>query len=100
MKVLLDSQAFLWFLLDDPKLRVTVRALIEEPENQIEVSPVTDLEIAIKIDAKKYAMPKSFLPILVRQLAPNDFPILQITPAHVGVLTDVPFHHRDPFDRC
>jgi len=34
-----------------------------------------------------------------RELATNDFGILPIAPRHTALLTDLPFHHRDPFDR-
>lgn len=33
------------------------------------------------------------------QLANNGIDLLSITPGHVSVLTSLPFHHRDPFDR-
>jgi len=32
-------------------------------------------------------------------IATNDFRILPIEPKHTAVLTTLPFHHRDPFDR-
>ena len=32
-------------------------------------------------------------------MAANDFSILHIEPKHTAYLTDMPFHHRDPFDR-
>lgn len=41
MRLLLDTHAFLWFVLDDPKLSSTARSLIEVPTNQIEVSPAS-----------------------------------------------------------
>jgi len=34
-----------------------------------------------------------------RELATNDFGILRIEPKHASILTELPFHHRDPFDR-
>ena len=34
-----------------------------------------------------------------RELATNQFLILPIAPKHTAVLTTLPFHHRDPFDR-
>jgi PIN domain nuclease of toxin-antitoxin system len=34
-----------------------------------------------------------------RELAANDFGVLPIEPKHTAILTDLPFHHRDPFDR-
>jgi PIN domain nuclease of toxin-antitoxin system len=34
-----------------------------------------------------------------REIAINDFHILHIELKHVALLTTMPFHHRDPFDR-
>ncbi len=99
MRLLLDTHAFLWFLLDDPKLRVTARSLIADPNNEIEVSPATYWEIAIKIALRKYALPESFEVFMEREIVINDFHILHIELKHVATLTTMPFHHRDPFDR-
>ncbi len=37
MRVLLDTHAFLWFILDDPQLSASARALIEDAANDVEV---------------------------------------------------------------
>ncbi len=34
-----------------------------------------------------------------REIALNDFHVLPIEPRHTAILTTLPFHHRDPFDR-
>jgi PIN domain nuclease of toxin-antitoxin system len=49
VRVLLDTHAFLWFLPDDPQLSASARALIEDPANDVEISPASYWEIAIKI---------------------------------------------------
>lgn len=33
------------------------------------------------------------------QIAANDFQILAIQPRHTAILTTMPMHHKDPFDR-
>lgn len=60
MRLLLDTHTFLWFLLDDPKLSPTARALVVDPSNDIEVSPATYWEIAIKMSLGKYALPEPY----------------------------------------
>ncbi len=59
-RVLLDTHAFLWFILDDPQLSRTARLLIENPINEIEISPASYWEIAIKIAKKKYLLPEPY----------------------------------------
>jgi PIN domain nuclease of toxin-antitoxin system len=49
VRILLDTKAILWYLINDNKLSTKAEALISEPANQILVSPVSYLEIAIKI---------------------------------------------------
>lgn len=59
MRLLLDTHAFLWFILDSSQLSPTVRKLIEDPGNEINISPASYWEIAIKIRLGKYTLPDS-----------------------------------------
>ena len=99
MRVLLDTHTFLWFLLEDPQLSTTASDVIIDPTNDIEVSPATYWEIAIKIRLGKYTLPEPYGLFIEREIATNDFHILPIEPKHTAVLTTLPLHHRDPFDR-
>jgi len=99
MRLLLDTHAFLWFVLDEPQLSATARALIADPSNEIDVSPATYWEIAIKIRLEKYILPDPFQEFMEREIAINRFNILPIEPRHVAPLTTLPLHHKDPFDR-
>jgi PIN domain nuclease of toxin-antitoxin system len=99
VRLLLDTHAFLWFILDDPKLSEQANALIADGDNVVEISPASYWEIAIKISLGKYALPESYADFMERELANNDFRILPMEPRHTAVLTELPFHHRDPFDR-
>ena len=99
MRLLLDTHTFLWFLLDDPQLSLTARDFIINPANDIEVSPATYWEIAIKISLSKYELPEPYDIFIEREITANDFHILPIEPKHTAVLTTLPFYHRDPFDR-
>jgi PIN domain nuclease of toxin-antitoxin system len=99
VRLLLDTHTFLWFLLDAPQLSTTARDVVVDPTNDIEVSPATYWEIAIKISLGKYELPEPYDVFIEREIASNDFRILPIEPKHTAVLTTLPFHHRDPFDR-
>ena len=41
MTVLLDTHTLLWFVLDDAKLSVPARTLIEDPTTDVLVSPAS-----------------------------------------------------------
>jgi PIN domain nuclease of toxin-antitoxin system len=99
VRLLLDTHAFLWFILDDAKLSKLAKDLIADGDNAVEISPASYWEIAIKISLGKYALPESYAGFMERELTGNDFRILPIEPRHTAVLIDLPFHHRDPFDR-
>ena len=99
MRILLDTQALLWYLLNDNKLSTKADALISEPANQILVSPASYWEIAIKISLDKYKLPEPFEAFMEREITGNDFVIIPIAISHAAALTRLPFFHRDPFDR-
>ncbi len=60
MNVLFDTQALLWFLLDDSRLSENARESIVSTGGLIFVSPASLWEIAIKISIGKYAQPALF----------------------------------------
>ena len=53
MSLLLDTQALLWFLLDDSRLTDKARTAIIELETRVLVSPASLWEIAIKVSLGK-----------------------------------------------
>ena len=71
MKLLLDTQAFLWFLLDDDRLSTPARTAIEQTEI-LYLSPASHWEIAIKIALGKYALPEPYTQFMDRELANNN----------------------------
>jgi PIN domain nuclease of toxin-antitoxin system len=99
VRFLLDSHTLLWFLLDDPQLSSAARDAIADAENQILVSPASLWEIAIKISLGKYRLPQDYGEFMAQQLARNDFDLIPIELRHTAALIEMPFHHRDPFDR-
>lgn len=99
MRLLLDTHAFLWFLLDDPRLSAAAGDAIADPRNLVEISPASYWEIAIKIRLRKYVLPEPYQIFMEREITENDFRILPIEPKHTALLTTMPLHHGDPFDR-
>jgi PIN domain nuclease of toxin-antitoxin system len=73
VRLLLDTQTFLWFILADPRLSATALGLITDPVNHKHVSPASYWEIAIKIRLGKYTLPVPFEPFMSDQIAKNHF---------------------------
>jgi PIN domain nuclease of toxin-antitoxin system len=99
MILLLDTHTFLWFVLGDGRLSVKAKAAIEDPSNEKLLSPASYWEIAIKISLGKYTLSKPYAEFMEKGIGENGFVVLPIELKHTVILTTLPFHHRDPFDR-
>ena len=99
MRFLLDTHAFLWFVLNDSRLSQEALKLISDPKNDLLISPASYWEIAIKVSLGKYEIPGSFQSWMEDQISINNFEILPISITHTAKVATLTFHHRDPFDR-
>ena len=99
MKVLLDTHAFLWYLLGDPNLSLKSKNIIDTKEN-LYFSIVSLWEIAIKINIGKLQI---YRPIedLSKELQYTNIKILPILAQDIELYSTLnfPSNHRDPFDR-
>lgn len=99
MNVLLDTHTLLWFIVGDMSLSATARQAIEDPSNDKFVSIVSIWETAIKVSIGKMPLTRPFDELFPMQLWINGFELLPVKIGHTSVITTLPFHHRDPFDR-
>lgn len=99
MRLLLDTHSFLWYVLDDPRLSPTARQVIDDESSEILISPASFWEIAIKISLGKYSLTVPYATFWNSGIEGNGFRILPIDVRHTAALIDLPYHHRDPFDR-
>ena len=99
MTLLLDTHSFLWFWWDDPHLSETAKQAICDPANRKLVSTASCWEIAIKVSLKKLDLGAPYRGFIHQHMVRNNFELLQITDEHLAGLVDLPFHHKDPFDR-
>ena len=98
MNYLLDTHTLIWFLNGDKSLSTKARKAIESSEATNFVSIVSLWEIAIKISLNRLDLKTSFENI-GEEIINNNFQMLPITFQDTLVLSSLPFHHRDPFDR-
>jgi len=94
LNLLLDSHIILWWLADDPRLSAKARRLIERAAEAY-VSAATTWELALKASLGKLRMPQGF----VETVEAEGFLHLPIQPVHAMAVKELPWHHRDPFDR-
>lgn len=95
MKILLDTHIFLWALAEPEKLNAKARAMLETRANTIYVSAITVAELTIKASLGKLLLP--FNP--VEMIECSGFEMLDFSGNDALRLQNMPFHHRDPFDR-
>ena len=102
MRYLLDTHVFLWALAKPENLSKTAIDLIENPENILFLSSASIWEISIKQTIGKLKiLDKSLdLKIFVEK-AIEDLNLLKlpIQFEHIYTLHNIPYHHKDPFDR-
>lgn len=95
MKLLLDTQAYLWFLADSRRLRRSARQALDRAE-AVFVSAASIWESAIKASLGKLTVD---VPDLVAGIDASGFDALPVTAEHTARVAQLPAYHRDPFDR-
>lgn len=99
MKLLLDTQAFLWWVEGTPALGRRARTAVANPDNEVFFSIASCWELAIKLSLGKLRLTQRLDRFIPEQLRVNGFSLLAVELRHVVDVVDLPFHHRDPFDR-
>ncbi len=96
MNYLLDTHAFLWWVDDSRQLSDISREIILDGTNRIFLSLASQWEIGIKASIGRLEFPMDQLEDAVEQ---NGFEPLTMATRHIIESTNLPMHHRDPFDR-
>ncbi|MFD1629400.1 type II toxin-antitoxin system VapC family toxin [Pseudopedobacter beijingensis] len=95
---LLDTHTFLWYMFGDASISKTARQIIEGSPASNFISVASLWEVAIKISLGKLILHGSFNNFK-ELIDDNGFQILPIGFEDVLLITELPFYHRDPFDR-
>jgi PIN domain nuclease of toxin-antitoxin system len=94
MRLLLDSDVFLWWKAADPRLSpAMVRAIAEAEE--VYVSAATAWELGLKVSLGKLRLPES----VEDGILASGLTELPVHFRHTGEAVRLPPHHHDPFDR-
>ncbi len=100
MRILLDTNAFLFWTAGAKKLTVRARKVIENPRNEILLSAVSSWEIAIKHSLGKLVLPEPPKKFVLARLARHSIAGLAFEHSDALAVADLPDHHDDPFDRA
>jgi PIN domain nuclease of toxin-antitoxin system len=88
------------WVIDDPNRLSKIASIeVHDVSNPLHVSLVSIWEIAIKVSLGKLTLSKPYrawVDTAIKQLNPI---LLPVDIAHTSAVAQLPFHHRDPFDR-
>jgi PIN domain nuclease of toxin-antitoxin system len=98
MRILFDTQAFIWFVENDKQLPDKIRKELENIDNTIIISIASLWEMAIKISLDKLHI-SCDIEEMIDKIYHNGFELLPILPNHIIKLSSLKYLHRDPFDR-
>ena len=99
MKILLDTHIFLWYISGDKRLSEDKRESIQDLNNEVYLSVVSLWEVIIKSQIGKLHLPQPPEIHLPTQRQLHQIASLALDEASVAHLAQLPFIHRDPFDR-
>lgn len=99
MRLLLDTHTLLWFFSGNDKISDTAKILIENPQNHKFISIASIWEMAIKQSQGKLDLEVTAAQYVKEKLIADDFSLLPVQIEHLELISSLPFHHRDPFDR-
>lgn len=99
MRVLLDTQCWLWMHAEPERLSESALGVIQDPANQLFLSAASAWEISIKYALGKLQLPEPPAVYVPSRMARVDTVELPISLDHALRVAALPTHHRDPFDR-
>jgi len=99
MKYLIDTHTFLWWITDSSSLSKKAREIIGKAGNDLFWSVASSWEVAIKNKLGRLPLPEVPSVFITSELFKNRVESIQISNDHAFAAGQLPFHHKDPFDR-
>lgn len=99
MKLLLDTHALVWWLLDEPALPKRVAGALRAPGNDVFVSSASAWEIATKYRLGRMPQAESLVHGFREILEEQRFAALPVSVEHALAAGLLKADHADPFDR-
>ncbi len=99
MRALLDTHAFLWWVIDSPELSQSARSVMGDSTNELYLSAASGWEIAIKTKLGRLEIVGDPEKLIPEQMVLNAISGLPVQMSHALHVFQLPDLHRDPFDR-
>ena len=99
MKLLIDTHIALWLFNEHDNLSPAARDCLLNEENKLYISIVSAWEIAIKHSLGKLTEFPGGVKLFLFAINDNPIDIVAILPKYIEAVEQLPYIHRDPFDR-
>ncbi len=99
MRLLVDSHALVWAVLNDHRLSRTARRVFQEETHELHFSMVSLWELSLKIANGKLRTLGSSIGYLYDSLGEYGIQLLPLRYDHLLRAESLELQHRDPFDR-
>ncbi len=99
MKLLLDTECWLWWLLAPDRLNSRALDVLESRRDPLWLSAASSWEIAIKVSLGKLKLPAPVEAYVPQRLADDAITGMPVAHGHALRTSALPRHHQDPFDR-
>ncbi|MGQ0664261.1 MAG: type II toxin-antitoxin system VapC family toxin [Pseudomonadota bacterium] len=99
MRALIDTVAFLAWMLEPEKLSRRAVAIAADPDNDIVLSAASAWELSTKAKVGRIELALAVGEFLAQAIAVHGLSVLPMTVAHAVRAGALAPHHKDPFDR-
>ena len=99
MKLLLDTQCWLWMQVAPERFSTKTLTLLRDDANDLLLSVASCWEIAIKYALGKLPLPAPPEHYVPDRMHSSGVDALMVRLEHALRVATLPLHHRDPFDR-
>jgi PIN domain nuclease of toxin-antitoxin system len=99
MRLLLDTHTFLWVVAQPRKLSARAATTLRNTANELYLSAASVWEMAIKRSLGRFEADLPLAALIDQGRERIQLRVLDVSAAHGASVEDLPFHHKDPFDR-
>lgn len=99
MKLLLDTQCWLWMQASPERFSPPARDIVDDPDSVLLLSPVSTWEISTRYAEGRLTLPLPPAEYVPSRMKSSGVDALPLQHSHALQVATLPWHHRDPFDR-
>ncbi|MGL5075350.1 MAG: type II toxin-antitoxin system VapC family toxin, partial [Waterburya sp.] len=99
MRILLDTHIWLWYLLGNERLSKSLRAIIQNQDNELWLSPISVWETVILAEKGRIELSSEPITWTKRYLKILEVKEARLTYEIALLSRELDFNHQDPADR-